>query len=154
MVLGLFRRSAEPPSVREARERARERATASHQTDYHAMRTPPRPQDLALTALATAWLDELPAGVRPAALAAQYPRIVNRLALCWRDPALTRQVFDSLLLDRRERRRGFPAAVRDELLALRDFAARRTNHAAIEGLDVHEVDETAWRLRTRGIGDR
>lgn len=160
MILGFLRRINESTSAREARARARQRAADSRIGDYGAMRAPLRPQDLSLTELAHAWMDTLPAEVRPAALAAQYPRVVNRLALCWRDPALTRQVFDSLLVDRRGRRRGFPAAVRDELLALRAHSQSHPRHVPIEGLEVAEVDDPGdvddapWSVRTRGIGDR
>lgn len=161
MILGFLRRLNESTSAREARARARRREADSRiGDDFGAMRAPLRPQDLALTELARAWMDALPAKVRPAALAAQYPRVVNRVALCWRDPALTRQVFDSLLVDRRGRRRGFPAAVRDELLALRAHSEAHPRHVAIDGLEVAEVedpgdvDDAPWSVRTRGIGDR
>jgi hypothetical protein len=49
----------------------------------------------------------------------RYPRVANRLALCWSDKVLTRRLFEELLTDQRGGRRGFPPPVRDELLRLR-----------------------------------
>jgi hypothetical protein len=64
------------------------------------------------------WFASLPVDTRPVALAAQYARIVNLLALAWINPAACREHFDDLLADRRGGRRGFPADVRRELLRL------------------------------------
>jgi hypothetical protein len=68
------------------------------------------------------WLGSLPEPVRPIALANQYPRIANLLALDWSKPAVCRRYFDELLLDhRRGNRRGFPLDVHRELEKLRDY---------------------------------
>lgn len=156
MAFDFFRRSNESRAAREARERAAQRAAASRdpERDLGAKRAPLRPQDLALSEIARRWIESLPPDERPTALAAQYPRIANRIALCWGDPALTAQLFDQLLVDRRGSRRGFPPAVRSELLALRDHAARRRPDARIEGLEVEEIDAQPWSQRTLVIGDR
>ena len=66
------------------------------------------------------WADELPDEVRPVHLLEQFPRIVNVIALEWNRPTTIGKQFDDLLHDRRGTRRGFPAEVRKELLALRD----------------------------------
>jgi hypothetical protein len=154
-MVSLFRRSNEPAAVREARARAEARAAASGSgRDVSQLRSPPRPQDLTLSKVARAWADGLPPPMRPEAVCSQYPRIANRIALCWGDPALTAQLFDQLLVDRRGSRRGFPPAVRSELLALRDHAARRRPDARIEGLEVEEIDAQPWSQRTLVIGDR
>lgn len=50
-----------------------------------------------------------------------YPRVVNRLALCWNDAALTDRLLDDLLIGRRGKRKGFPGPVAEELLRLRRF---------------------------------
>ena len=68
------------------------------------------------------WLGSLPDQVRPMALANQYPRIANLLALDWNKPAACRQYLDELLIDhRRGNRRGFPLDVHRELEILRDY---------------------------------
>lgn len=108
------------------------------------MRSPPRPQDLVLSSVARHWIETLPTHARPDALAAQFPRIANRLVLCWRDPGLTLQVIDQLLVDRRGGRQGFPPAVREELIALRDLADTLRARAGIDGLEVEELDAGPW----------
>ena len=75
--------------------------------------------DRALTGVAIDWLLSLPPTLRPQHLARQFPRISNALSEVWHEPEQLRAAFDRLLCDRRIGRRGFPAAVRDELLALR-----------------------------------
>ena len=67
------------------------------------------------------WLAKLPADVRPMATARQYPRIVNRIDDLWSQCEYTRLHFQSLLIDRREGRTGFPPEVRRELEALQHY---------------------------------
>ena len=67
------------------------------------------------------WLAALPADVRPMATGRQYPRIVNRLGDLWGHCEFTRLHFQSLLLDRRKGRKGFPPEVREELEALQHY---------------------------------
>ena len=153
MVFDFFRRSDPQSSAREARERAAQRVSARGATDPVAARQPPRPQDLLLSALAQAWIGALTESERPAALATQYPRIANRLALCWDDSDLLDRVFDDLLVDRRGGRRGFPPDVQAELLRLRATAARRRALARIAGVEVDEVPFEPWSLRTLAIGE-
>ena len=75
-----------------------------------------------LLPMCTKWLMSLPEHVRPIALANQYPRIANLLALDWNKPAACRRDLDDLLIDhRRGNRRGFPLDVHRELEALRDY---------------------------------
>ena len=88
------------------------------------LRSPPNPRDARLSDLALVWLHRLQADLRPLTLCEQFPRIANRLALCWDDRILTERVFDDLMEDRRGNRRGFPADVKRELLALRHWAQR------------------------------
>lgn len=144
MNLSLFRRWSEPDAAVAARSRAAARSAGHGAPGYEALRSPPRPQDLTLSSVAREWIDVLPARARPDALAAQFPRIANRLALCWRDPALTLQVLDQFLIDGRGDRRGFPAAVREDLIALRDLADSLRMNAGIEGLEVEELEGGPW----------
>ena len=59
--------------------------------------------------------------LRPTATARQYPRIVNRIADLWGHCEYTRLNFQSLLIDRRKGREGFPPEVRKELEALQQY---------------------------------
>jgi hypothetical protein len=78
------------------------------------------PTDRALTGRAIAWLLALPPTVRPQSLSRQFPRITNALAEVWQQPQQCQAALDKLLCDGRKGRKGFPAAVRDELIALRN----------------------------------
>ena len=80
-----------------------------------------RPVD-SLLPIAVRWNDALPAGLRPQALIAYYPRIANLLALHWSDTSALTAYLDQLLVDRRGHRQGFPPPVLAELRRLRDHA--------------------------------
>jgi len=79
------------------------------------------PTDRALTGKAIDWLMALPTALRPQLLSRQFPRIVNALAEVWQEPELCQAAFDRLLRDERKGRKGFPGAVHDELVALRNW---------------------------------
>jgi hypothetical protein len=92
---------------------------SSTTTDWSKERATPRPSDVQLGGLAIAWSLRLDPAICPAELIKLYPRVANRLALCWADPILAGRLLDSLIKDRRGGRKGFPAAVRAELVGLR-----------------------------------
>jgi len=85
---------------------------------WEGVRRPPRHSDESLTGTTRLWLRRLPAGRRPLRLCTLYPRVANRIAWHWRDPAQAREVLDDLLTDRRGGRRGFPRPVVQELRRL------------------------------------
>ncbi len=70
------------------------------------------------------WMYELPASVRPVETAKLFPRIVNKLAELWKRPSRCDEYFQTLLLDKRGGRKGFPPAVGLELGALADHYAK------------------------------
>jgi len=74
-----------------------------------------------LLPVAKQWFGRLPPTVSANALATQYPRIANVLATQWTDRQASARYFDDLLCDRRGGRQGFPPAVHDELVKLRDY---------------------------------
>ena len=96
-----------------------------------AARTPLAAGTETLSSPAQAWLRELPAALRPHHLCGAYPRVANRIALCWNDLTLVDVVFNELLLDRRGGRTGFPSAVAAELLRLHAFHERRLAAAGL-----------------------
>ncbi len=108
-------------------------------------REPERELDRALTSTAQRWLASLPSGLRPTHLCSRHPRLANKLALCWRDPALVEQVLDELMVDRRlVKRKGFAPIVAQELLRLHEFSARRP--VADKG--------DRWDRRVQAVNDR
>ncbi len=76
------------------------------------------------------WMAGLPKDVRPMVLARRFPRIANILAESWRRVARCEEYFDTLVVDTRGNRTGFPAEVVQELTNLRAFYAELhpTNH--------------------------
>ena len=117
----------------------------SKELDWVRVRAPQRSTDSILSVIARDWLETLPGPIRPAELCSAYPRVANRLALCWNDPALTDRLLDDLLIGRRGKRKGFPRPVAEELLRLRRF------HDHCRGVD---AQETVWEYRTLAVSDR
>jgi hypothetical protein len=92
-------------------------AAGSH--DWSKRRNPP-PLEY-LTPFSQDWLVRLPAAAFPRTLIIRYPRIINLFAMLWKDRVGCSAYFDELFIDRRGGRKGFPAAVKRELIALRDY---------------------------------
>ena len=67
------------------------------------------------------WFCGLPPSVRPICLIEQYPRIVNIVAVEWKNPTAFRALIADLLIDHRGGRKGFPEAILRELRALHNF---------------------------------
>jgi hypothetical protein len=87
------------------------------------VRRAPMPTDKALTGRAMAWLSDLPDELHPRATVDRYARIVNAMAIAWRDGAARDDLFEHLLNDRRRGRRGFPIDVEREISALCLYAS-------------------------------
>jgi hypothetical protein len=81
-----------------------------------------------------AWLDNLPFAVRPITLAQKFPRIANRFAQLWKRPRQCDVYFESLLVDERGGRQGFPQSVALELVTL------KTHYQTV----VYPVSRTVW----------
>lgn len=107
------------------------------------LRRAPRACDDALSGTARTWLRRLPARRRPLRLCEEFPRVANRIAWCWHDPALAEQALDDLLTDRRGGRRGFPPPIVRELQRLREF----NDHQRVE-----DAPETLWQVVGRVAG--
>ncbi|MDL2336304.1 MAG: hypothetical protein QFE16_00535 [Pseudomonadota bacterium] len=118
-LFGWFGRGGRSTEVVHPAKMARPSPTPRTESGWPRLREPPRPQDSALTEMARQWHNALQERHRPAQLCALYPRLANRLALCWGDPALASKVLDDLVVDRRRNRTGFPPAVSQELIRLR-----------------------------------
>ena len=96
-------------------------ATAVPPDHWKRVRRAQLPTDRAVTGRTIEWLLRLPPGLRPNNLSRQFPRITNALAEVWQDPEELQAALDKLLCDGRKHRKGFPVAVRDELVALRNW---------------------------------
>lgn len=112
--------------------------------EWAPQRRAPRSSDEALSGTARRWLRGLPSRRRPVRLCQLFPRVANRLAWCWRDAALTGQVLDELLHDRRGGRAGFPAPVVRELQRLADFNAQQRVDPQGDGLWTHFGRLAGW----------
>lgn len=100
-------------------DRTKEQELAREKSDaMRLLRSAANPRDSALTDLTKEWRDRLSPRLQTPALCERYPRIANRIAMCWSDPVLTQRLLDELLRDRRGGRKGFPAPVHAELVAL------------------------------------
>ena len=90
-------------------------------SDWQARRRPVHPSDNVLRDRTFKWLAKLPVDIRPIATGRLYPRIVNRISDLWSRCEYTRLHFQSLLIDRRKGRKGFPSEVKAELEALQHY---------------------------------
>lgn len=106
-------------AVNKAAPARREAVEPTSEAGWQRLREPSRPKDLVLSPLTQAWCDSLSHEHRPTQLCALYPRVANRLALCWNDPVLVARVLNDLVLGQRRQRTGFPPAVSQELMRLR-----------------------------------
>lgn len=97
-------------------------------------RREPRDCDHAVSGTTRRWLRDLPARRRPLRLCELHPRVANRMAWCWHDPAIADSVLQDLLEDRRGGRQGFPPSIVRELQRLREFNAQQRVELGPEGL--------------------
>ncbi|WP_457334418.1 hypothetical protein [Rhizobacter sp. P5_C2] len=81
-------------------------------------RRSPSIEDQQLTSATVHWLDALPHGVRPVHLPDDFPRIANDLCRLWPTTPALDLYFEEKEFSLREDRRGFPALIKEELLAL------------------------------------
>ena len=86
-------------------------------------RRAPLATDRALTGTAMDWFGTLPDELRPQATCDRYPRIVNAMAGAWHDVHARGKLFEHLLNDRRQGRRGFPIDVEREISSLCLYAS-------------------------------
>ena len=84
------------------------------------------------------WMAGLPDPVRPTLLARQYPRIANSVAELWPRVARCEAYLDSLIVDERGGRKGFPVDIALELTRLRSHYA-----------ELHPTRSTTWNVTER-----
>ena len=111
-------RHATPPDSSEAAAAMAQPAPRRAMSGYAHLRKSNPPSEVALPT--RKWLSRLPLPVRPINLIGQYPRIVNRVAEAWDNPAAFGQLATDLLYDFRGNRTGFPPEIVRELRTLRE----------------------------------
>jgi hypothetical protein len=111
--------------------------SAPASSGWEGLRAALKRKDVELRTRTIKWLATLPAGVRPMRTARAYPRIVNKIGDLWGHCEYSRLHFQSLLIDRRPGRKGFPEDVREELVALQDYYFR--NVSALPAVIWHAV---------------
>lgn len=107
--------------------------------------SPGQAAPVGINAHSEAWIASLPRSVRPVHLRERHPRVVNQLALCWKDHELVERVLASLIVDDRGGRQGFTPPVLAELLNLQEFHADQRHLDGCEPL---------WADSTLATGDR
>jgi hypothetical protein len=65
-------------------------------------------------------IDSLPKALRPLAIIAEFPHIMNLIASSWHEPRIFVQTLDELMMNERGNRAGFPFAIIVELTDLRE----------------------------------
>lgn len=85
---------------------------------WHRVRRATAKRDLVLTPSTIEWMRRLPKEIWPLQTGASYPRVLNQLALVWRNPIERETQFEQLLNSTRKNRRGFPESVQVELQTL------------------------------------
>jgi len=77
------------------------------------------------------WVASLPSTVQPTVLVRRFARIANVIATTWADPKTFNAYMESLLIDTRGNRRGFPPEVLAELVALRHYRVAVTDDECV-----------------------
>jgi hypothetical protein len=144
----LFSRKPDAQAAASERAKARQAKVQPSEDDPVRSREPDSQRDLMLSEHTVAWAGNLPPGLRPDELLQRYPRVANRLALCWSDVTLTSHLFNGLLVDTRGGRKGFPAPVLAELIRLRQH-----RNAARIAAALNEPVEP-WALHSLTPSDR
>jgi hypothetical protein len=99
--------------------------TLSDEAAWKPRRAPPVNADRALQSETHEWLRQIPRGLHPTQLCRHYPRLANRIALCWADPPQVARLLSDLMIDRRGHRRGFGPRINKEVDRLYRHNAER-----------------------------
>jgi len=121
----------EKVSVADARK-ALDGPSKSEEKATTVVRRSPQAEPLLLDAT-IAWMAGLPLTARPIELAHRFPRIANAIAELWRQVSRCEGYLDSLLVDQRGRRKGFPPEIALEITALRSYYA-----------ELHPREQSTW----------
>ncbi len=75
----------------------------------------------AMGPFAEQWYTNLPDKIRPAVMRCKFPHILERIQREWESPVALDKLFNSLMVDDRGGRQGFPFTAVRELHVLRDY---------------------------------
>ncbi len=93
-------------------------------------RRPPHPEDDHVLTQTQSWLNGMPQGARPVHLQEDFPRIANEISRLWSVAAALDHYFEDLEFSPRPERTGFPAIIKEELLAIHLFSLRNRTRFA------------------------
>lgn len=106
-------------SISEARARLDTELHAPPMIDWKALRLIVDQEKIACGT--ETWANDLPMQLYPATLITRFPHIANTLARLWERPLHCERYFDSLVLDDRGVRKGFPYDAAQEVSALKAY---------------------------------
>ena len=123
----LMQKATEIFTTAEAAEAAK--ATEAAEATEHAWeRHPPKSEEDHVLGHTQNWLNALPKGVRPVHLPTAFPRIANQLCRLWAETAALDRYFEEKEFGTRDDRKGFPALIKEELLAMHVHSLRSRGH--------------------------
>jgi hypothetical protein len=100
------------------------------------------PDDLKLQEQTYNWLLSLPTEIWPLWLMKHYPRIANQFADIWLRRSAVEKLFAELLLDQRGTRKGFPADVSREIMALKLYFDKEAVPVAKQALQQEKANNS------------
>ena len=103
------------------------RARQATRANWKELRAALTEADRVLVSKTHFWLRQIPGGLHPRHLCRFYPRVANRLAMCWDEPLACKQLLAELIADRRGGRAGFPPRIQAELHVLAQLRERQSD---------------------------
>ena len=107
---------------------AAEATKATEATEHAWERHSPRSEEHHVLGHTQNWLNALPKGVRPVQLPTAFPRIANQLCRLWAETVALDHYFEEKEFGTRDDRTGFPALIKEELLAMHVYSLRSRGH--------------------------
>ncbi|HWX01537.1 hypothetical protein [Collimonas sp.] len=114
----------EKVSVLEAKAVLDEERRPKHEKNWELLRRLLGPADVNMQERTYEWLLSIPTETWPLWLIKHHPRIANQFADVWQRRPVCEKLFSELLLDQRGTRKGFPADVTREIMALKRYFDR------------------------------
>ena len=113
------------------------RALQATRTNWKELRAALTEADRVLVSATHLWLRKMPGRLHPRHLCRFYPRVANRLAMCWDEPVTCKRLLAELIADRRGGRAGFPPRIQAELHVLTQLRERQS--------------DGSWQIRLRDL---
>lgn len=108
----------------------KQRAAAALKAQMAAQRLP-NPPVVVLDDAVYLWMTQIPEAARPIVLAQQYPRILNKIVNLWLRPLKCDDYLETLIMDTRGDRSGFPHDITVELAQLKIYFDANVSHPVV-----------------------